>query len=212
MFDARLGPAEFRSWALVSGHWWPLFCWGFFVPLSHLVVVIPGIGGSNLRGAGGGLVWGHDVRSTAVAAFRPEPLAIDKTVVPSGLLRVDGVFPWSAVASYGRLTGLIKQFLGLRESDVSVAGPGGVVDRSASVVEFPYDFRQSMERSAERLSDVIEAVRGDRRVIVVAHSMGGLVARWWWGVLGGHRVCEELITVGTPHRGVRRRWTGCSMV
>jgi len=31
--------------------------------------------------------------------------------------------------------------------------------------------------------------------------MGGLVARYWVGVLGGWRVCRAMITLGTPHRG-----------
>ena len=172
--------------------------------LAHLVVVVPGIGGSNLTSPDGRLVWGHNVGSTVAAAFRPEALAIDREVVPTGLLRIFGVFPWSAVASYDRLTRQVKQRLGLRESDVTVAGPAGVQNPSASVVEFSYDFRHGMARSAERLKDVIDAVRGDRRVMVVAHSRGGLVARWWWGVLEGHRVCDGLITIGTPHRGAPR--------
>lgn len=169
--------------------------------LPHLVVVVPGIAGSNLQSADGRVVWGHDVGSTVSAAFRPEDLEIDKAVTPMGLLRVSAVAPWSAVASYDRLISLIKQRLGLRERDVTVAGPIEGVNPSASLLEFAYDFRQGMSLSAERLKDVIDAVRGERRVIVVAHSMGGLVARWWWGVLGGHRICDGLITVGTPHRG-----------
>ena len=171
------------------------------MPLEHLVVVVPGIGGSNLASPGGRLVWGHNAGATATTAFRPEALAIDRPLVPTGLLQIFGVFPWSAVASYGRLTRQIKQRLGLRERDVTVAGPAGVVNPSASVIEFPYDFRFGMARTAERMKDAIDAVRGDRRVVVVAHSMGGLAARWWWGVLEGHRVCDGLITVGTPHRG-----------
>ncbi|MGH3934066.1 MAG: lipase/acyltransferase domain-containing protein, partial [Pseudonocardiaceae bacterium] len=39
------------------------------------------------------------------------------------------------------------------------------------------------------------------RVIVVAHSMGGLVARVWMGLLGRWPWCRALITLGTPHRG-----------
>ena len=38
-------------------------------------------------------------------------------------------------------------------------------------------------------------------MIVVAHSMGGLVARYWIGRLGGWQVCDALTTLGTPHRG-----------
>ncbi|HMR50546.1 MAG TPA: hypothetical protein PKE40_15140 [Arachnia sp.] len=169
--------------------------------LNHLIVVVPGIAGSNLMSPDGRLIWGHGLGNIAVTAFRPEPLAIDNPVVPTGLLQVFGVAPWSALASYGALTRNLKRRLRLRESDVAVAGPDGVLNPNASLVEFPYDFRQPMAVSAERLQNVIDKARGNRRVIVVAHSMGGLVARWWWGVLGGHRVCDGLITVGTPHRG-----------
>src|SRR5262249_43220640 len=35
----------------------------------------------------------------------------------------------------------------------------------------------------------------------MAHSMGGLVARYWIGVLEGWRRCHALITLGTPARG-----------
>ena len=38
-------------------------------------------------------------------------------------------------------------------------------------------------------------------MVVVAHSMGGLVARYWLGPLGGWRHCRGVITLGTPHRG-----------
>lgn len=41
----------------------------------------------------------------------------------------------------------------------------------------------------------------EKRVIVVAHSLGGLVARYWAGVLDGWRMCRAVITLGTPHRG-----------
>jgi pimeloyl-ACP methyl ester carboxylesterase len=76
------------------------------------------------------------------------------------------------------------------------------------VVLFPYDFRLGIRDAAEHLKAEIETRLGgltrsarNRRVIVVAHSMGGLVARYWAGPLGGAPDCRALITVGTPHRG-----------
>src|SRR5690606_41822734 len=39
------------------------------------------------------------------------------------------------------------------------------------------------------------------RAILIAHSMGGLVARYYLEVLGGWDSCRALITFGTPHRG-----------
>lgn len=68
--------------------------------LEHLVVVIPGIGGSNLASADGQPVFGHSPGVTVMAPFRPDPLDINRPLLPTGLLRISGVFPWSAVASY----------------------------------------------------------------------------------------------------------------
>lgn len=42
----------------------------------------------------------------------------------------------------------------------------------------------------------------DRRVDVIAHSMGGLGARWCIQKRKGHRYVDDLITLGTPHQGV----------
>lgn len=39
-------------------------------------------------------------------------------------------------------------------------------------------------------------------MIVIGHSMGGLVARYWLGPLGGSADCRALITLATPRRGV----------
>lgn len=54
---------------------------------------------------------------------------------------------------------------------------------------------------------------GGARVTVVAHSMGGTLARIFLGdrpyhgeVYGGHSAVEQLITLGTPHHSLER-WT-----
>jgi pimeloyl-ACP methyl ester carboxylesterase len=81
--------------------------------------------------------------------------------------------------------------------------PGNV-----DVLLFPYDFRRSVRTAAEALADAVNrALAGvnesarRKRVIVIAHSMGGLVARYWLGPLGGAPLCAALFTLGTPHRG-----------
>ena len=43
---------------------------------------------------------------------------------------------------------------------------------------------------------------GSERVIIVAHSMGGLVARAWLRQYGAARVAR-IVTIGTPHHGTR---------
>jgi triacylglycerol lipase len=57
-----------------------------------------------------------------------------------------------------------------------------------------------VEDRARALSDAIDAL-GANRVNLVAHSMGGLDARWYVGRLGGDRRVASLVTVSTPHRG-----------
>jgi triacylglycerol esterase/lipase EstA (alpha/beta hydrolase family) len=52
----------------------------------------------------------------------------------------------------------------------------------------------------ERAVDALCAASGEPRVAIVAHSMGGLVARAWMRAHGRARVAR-LITLGTPHHG-----------
>lgn len=64
-----------------------------------------------------------------------------------------------------------------------------------------YRSRGSVEALALRLKRELDAhVRGGR-MDLIAHSMGGLVARFYLQQLGGERRVDRLITLGTPHRG-----------
>ncbi|OEZ83620.1 extracellular esterase EstB precursor [Janthinobacterium sp. HH106] len=58
------------------------------------------------------------------------------------------------------------------------------------------DFVPQVEQAIEALC----ARTGSDRVIIVAHSMGGLVARAWLRRYGAARVAR-ILTIGTPHHG-----------
>jgi triacylglycerol lipase len=58
----------------------------------------------------------------------------------------------------------------------------------------------SVPRRARALVDAIDAL-GHDRVDVIAHSLGGLDARYALSRLGLARRVRSLVTVGTPHRG-----------
>jgi pimeloyl-ACP methyl ester carboxylesterase len=173
--------------------------------VRHLVVVIPGIGGSVLAD-GAGVVWDAGIGDVAGLLLRPGRLDLDSVpgVTPKGLIRSRTWLPgWTVVHGY---QGLMASLADLPGAVVDCGDPGGRVP-GATVVAFPYDFRRSIVEAAGRLqAEVDERLKDlggdrDKRVIVVAHSMGGLVARHWLGPGGGWRLCRALITLGTPHRG-----------
>lgn len=177
--------------------------------LRHLIVVIPGIGGSVLQRAGERKpVWGDGLRRVAARALDPEELSWSPGdgVRAVGLIRSVSILPgWTVLHGYGELVrGICNRFQGV------ILDQGHPDHRvpDANVVLFPYDFRQSVEVAAERLAAEVKVRLNElgerdqrRRVVVVAHSMGGLVARYWLGPLEGWRCCRALVTLGTPHRG-----------
>lgn len=62
---------------------------------------------------------------------------------------------------------------------------------------YAYDWRQSIADLGKDLAAALNA-KGGEDVSIVAHSMGGLVARW---ALGSGGKCRRLIMLGTPNFG-----------
>lgn len=84
--------------------------------------------------------------------------------------------------------------------------PWRIADRhlTTRVYGCGYDWRQSNAVSAQTLHDVVEeAVHdcGGERAIIIAHSMGGLVSRYYCRMLGGERRVRALILLGSPSLG-----------
>ncbi len=75
---------------------------------------------------------------------------------------------------------------GISHASVDLEPLTGDIDRYAPLVE--------------RAVDALRTAAGAEQVIIVAHSMGGLVARAWMRACGAHKVAR-LITLGTPHHG-----------
>lgn len=63
------------------------------------------------------------------------------------------------------------------------------------------------EHFAESVRDVME-VSGAEKVHVVGHSLGGVIARWFLQELGGHKVVDTCVTIGTPHYGTFPAYVG----
>lgn len=175
--------------------------------LRHLIVIVPGIGGSVLAAEHEAVVWGRGLRTLASTVVSPGRLSLadHPDLIPVDLVPKSCLVGCTVIHGYDALVRkILNAFAGVR---VEVARSGAAPSGNADVLLFPYDFRLPIRESAELLAKEVEtrlALMGEtrsRRVVVVAHSMGGLVARYWLGPLGGAECCRALITVGTPHSG-----------
>jgi pimeloyl-ACP methyl ester carboxylesterase len=101
---------------------------------------------------------------------------------------------------------LIPDFYGKLAKDLAALVTGEIGDYQIrpKVYCCGYDWRQDNAKSALRLAEVVEeALREtrERKVILVAHSMGGLVARYYCRILGGESKVHQVFLIGSPTLG-----------
>ena len=154
------------------------------------LVVIPGFIGSELY-RGETLLWPNLRRM--VRCPRSQIHEYWEEAEVRGMIRQLAVIPNLIKAeSFGSLTNFLTQDLGYE--------PG------KDLLEFPYDWRRDNRETARLLAEAIRQWRKqlDRpadRITLIAHSMGGLVARLYLQHHGGTEAVEQMIFLGTPHRG-----------
>jgi hypothetical protein len=187
-------------------------------PFTDVVMVIPGIMGSTLR-QGTKEVWGLSCGSLtrAIATFArdikrlqlPDDIADeapDDGVYPGTLMHDLHVIPgiWTVTVGYDTLFAHLRDRFALTPNDPQQP------DRPANLIGFAYDWRLSNRYNAKRLQQTAKEIL-DRwraqpgcqtaRLVLVCHSMGGLIARYYLDMLGGAPDTRALVTLGTPHRG-----------
>lgn len=184
------------------------------------VILIPGVLGSRLtRGVGGAEAWPGSTRKLLTSRYSELALRVDpETLEPldDGLV-ASGLFDAAAGQDfYGRIVRELSE-----SSGYQIATPGERMERPKSrLYLFPYDWRQDNVITAGKLDRFIEQIRRDYgdpalRVDVIAHSMGGLVVRYYerYGtadVLGGNTFnvtgagaakLRRVVLLGTPSQG-----------
>ena len=184
------------------------------------VILIPGAFGSRLRDrVSGDEVWPGPWWTILLSSYPRLALALDpQTGVPlPSTLEPNGV----AEQAFGRdFYRPILQTL-TRHGGYTRAVPGTPAKPGERrVYVLAYDWRQDNVQSAGELHALIEAVRRDYadpalRVDIVAHSMGGLIARYYlrFGTrdvldggpqlvtMDGARSVRKLVLLGTPNLG-----------
>jgi hypothetical protein len=73
--------------------------------------------------------------------------------------------------------------------------------RGVDFFEFAYDWRQDVRVSARKLANLIESLPANRPIILIGHSLGTMVSRYYIQRLGGKKRIERVIMMGGPHQG-----------
>jgi pimeloyl-ACP methyl ester carboxylesterase len=173
-------------------------------PMTDVVVLLPGITGSVLQKDGKD-VWAvspgaalralvsfgrsitdlelHDDSNLDDGVTAPKVMP-DIHLIP-GLWKIDG---------YGKVSNYIRRTFDVQEGQ--------------NFFEFPYDWRRDNRVAARQLKDEsdrwLHAWRKqypEAKLVLVGHSMGGLVSRYFLECLDGWRDTRMLVTFGTPYRG-----------
>ena len=193
------------------------------VLVRDVVIVIPGIMGSALADANGTPLWSlgprgitHALTTLGGSLRRLQLPANQNDDGPPDGVRATGLLPslhvipglWSPITGYdGTMNFLRSARFQLIEADPRDA------DRIPNLLTFPYDWRLSNRYNARLLKlvaeDALARWRGqpgmeDAKLVLLCHSMGGLVARWFLEQEEGAAITRTLITIGTPFRGAAR--------
>ena len=179
-------------------------------PMPDVLVVIPGILGSELRQHGHGAwgfsasaplhainTFGGSIGALRLSADSPDPDQLVDGVVATRVLPDLHLIPYLwKIDGYSGLTETLT-----RTFDVA---------RGTNYFEFPYDWRRDNRVAAKQLQNLSRqwlknwresSGNSGAKLIIVAHSMGGLVARYFLEALEGWPDAKALVTFGTPFRG-----------
>ncbi len=179
--------------------------------IKDLVILLPGISGSTLK-KDGKVVWGYSAASIGRALFTfggsmRKALAMphdDPDVDDLG----DGVTADALMPDLHLLPGIWKIDGYSKIADALKAN--FELTEGRNFFPFPYDWRRDNRVSARRLARAAHtwlkdwrqsSGNVDARLILVAHSMGGLVSRYFLECLEGWKSTRALVTFGTPYRG-----------
>jgi pSer/pThr/pTyr-binding forkhead associated (FHA) protein len=162
------------------------------MPPRRPVVFVPGMMGSQLW-QGSERIWPNVkilFKNPEIFAYSEKsPLEargiLDEVVVVPNLIKLD---------QYNRLGDYLVEDLGY--------------ERGKDFFEFAYDWRQDVRRSAAQLGRLIDALPLTQPVIIIAHSLGTLVSRYYIERLGGRNRVERVILMGGPHKGVPKTLVG----
>ena len=177
------------------------------IPPPHILIVIPGYMGSRLRSRRTGeLVWIDIPRLISDPLRIPETLErlFDQLKYPNDDLVPDGIMdeviflpPLFKQEQYSRLLEILTSWNYETPSPKLSSG-------KFPLYAFTYDWRQDNRISARQLAQAVKIWKSRHpgsNVWIIAHSNGGIVARWYIEKEGGAEHVERLFLLASPWDG-----------
>jgi hypothetical protein len=180
-------------------------------PTGDIIVLLPGILGSELHDEQGRQVWslrgpgmlrGLFTLGNSLTRLLLKADDLTGDVASDGIRAVGMIQDLVLLPGFWRMDGYTQLSKVLRSSLTVTPGE--------NFFEFPYDWRRDNRVHARRLraesGEWLKRWRQrsgnpDAKLILIAHSMGGLISRYFLEVEGGWKDSRALITMGTPYRG-----------
>lgn len=156
------------------------------------VVFVPGIMGSELRlRSTDEIVWPPTIVEASIGGYK----RINKLMDPD-------LYASTPIVSVGGFVSVYRSIL----NDIRDCGYSSSGANDRKLISFPYDWRRSNLVTADALADLLDQHGDFEELILIGHSMGGLVLRLllesgkyqnrrWFNSI------TKLITYGTPHNG-----------
>ncbi|MBF8249980.1 MAG: esterase, partial [Candidatus Levybacteria bacterium] len=190
-------------------------------PLKTPLILIPGIAGSELKTAeetpwveddGHGFVYTHIYPKDETVWVEIKHALMPGNDDYFDILRMDktGKLSMANLALTGNL------FSGIYQGAINFFTSNGY-ELNKDLFLFPYDWRKDISETKVFLDQEIQQIKaktGSAKVDIVAHSMGGLVARNYIADPEEAKNVRKLFTLGTPHLGAvaflkNLRFGGC---
>lgn len=189
-------------------------------PMKDMIIILPGILGSVLQKDGkdlwavsGQAIWqvltnlSNTIHNLKLAQDDPLAESLGDGIRATSLIQDTHLIPgfWK-IDGYTQTSRLITDNFNVTPGDIY----NDPDDKAANFYQFPYDWRRDNRANAHILKKLIDkrlkrwreaSGASDAKVILMAHSMGGLVSRYYLEVLEGWRDSRALFTFGTPYRG-----------
>lgn len=176
------------------------------------IVFVPGILGTRLTDPEtGDLVWNP---TGSPLGNSPGSFAVDVTRLGqiSQVLEPDESHWFRSRAKHQQIAhirhyyNIIEDFYGNTVRSLANIKTAPFVERGVQPVVYVcgYDWRQDNAQSALRLGRIVDealAETGADQVVLVCHSMGGMVARYFCKVLGGESRVHQIVLIGSPTMG-----------